>query len=303
MELLKLVKSCEKKKALVFGIGGGGDVVSTIPIANFLRHFGFEVLHGGVMWDRLVLDPKPGPRSVEELLNAGKFGETIAIVREDTRTVDGVKPNLARFAKFYGSAVGLDITKGVRRLLRDLEKFVEIEGIGLVVGVDAGGDAISVGYESGVRSPLADAMSVALLSELDGLVAVAGFGSDGELKFEELMLNISELMRIRGFVGCSALSEEDCAEMERVCEEVVTEASRIPILAYRGEFGLKKIRKGRTVLITPISALVLYFKARAVMEVNESAKLVLNAENIESANRILNRNGITTELDYERIVG
>lgn len=302
MELIRLLKNCKKKKALVFGIGGGGDIVSTIPVANFLRLFDFEVIHGGVMWDRLILDPKPGPRSVEELFNAEKIAETIAIIREETRTFDGVKPNLARFAKFSGTVLGLDITKGVRRLRRDLEKFIETEKIGLIIGVDAGGDAISVGYESGVRSPLADAMGVALLSELDGLVAVTGFGSDGELKFEELMLNISEIMRNNGFLGCSALSEEDCIEMERVCEEVVTEASKIPILAYRGEFGLKKIRKGRTVLITPMSAIVLYFKARAVMEINESAKLVLNAENIESANRILNKNGIMTELDYEKAV-
>ncbi|MEM2572480.1 MAG: DUF1152 domain-containing protein, partial [Archaeoglobaceae archaeon] len=64
----------------------------------------------------------------------------------------------------------------------------------------------------------------------------------------------------------------------------------------------KKIRKGRTVLITPLSALVLYFKAKAVMEVNESAKLVLNANSIEAANQILNKNGIITELDYEKTV-
>lgn len=302
MELIRLLKSCEKKKALVFGIGGGGDIVSTIPVANFLKLFDFEVIHGGVMWDRLILDPKPGPRSVEDLLNAEKFAETIAIISEETRTFDGIKPNLARSARFFGRVVGLDITKGVRRLRRDLEKFIETEHIGLLIGVDAGGDAISVGYESGVRSPLADAMSVALLSELDGLVAVTGFGSDGELKLEEIMLNVSEIMRINGFLGCSSLSGEDCAEMERICKEVVTEASKIPILAYRGELGLKKIRKGRTVLITPISALVLYFRAKAVMEVNESARLVLNAEDIESANRILNKNGIITELDYERAI-
>ncbi|MEM4504166.1 MAG: DUF1152 domain-containing protein, partial [Archaeoglobaceae archaeon] len=302
MELIKLIKACRKKKAFVFGIGGGGDIVSTIPVANFLRLFDFEVIHGGVMWDRLILDPKPGPRSVEELLNAEKFAETIAIIGEETRTFDGIRPNLARSAKFFGKVVGLDITKGVRKLQRDLEEFIETERIGLLVGVDAGGDAISVGYESGVRSPLADAMSVALLSELEGLVAVTGFGSDGELKIEELMLNISEIMRIHGFLGCSSLSDKDCAEMERVCELVVTEASKIPILAYRGEFGLKKIRKGRTVLITPLSALVLYFKAKAVMEVNESAKLVLNANSIEAANQILNKNGIITELDYEKAV-
>uniref|UniRef100_A0A7J2THI2 DUF1152 domain-containing protein n=1 Tax=Archaeoglobus fulgidus TaxID=2234 RepID=A0A7J2THI2_ARCFL len=302
MELLNILKNCEKKKALVFGIGGGGDIVSTVPISNFLKFFDFRVIHGGVIWDRLIVDPKPGPRSADELVNAEKIAKTLAFISEDTRTVDGVKPNLARAAKFFGKVLGLDITKGVRQLYEDLRDFAEFEGIDLIIGVDAGGDAIAVGYESGVRSPLADAISVAVLSLLDGIVAISGFGSDGELKIEELLMNISELYKNNGFLGCTSLSKADCEEMLKLCGEVVTEASMIPLLSYRGDFGLKKIRKGRTVLITPLSAIIFYFKARAVLELNECARLVINAGNIEEANEILNKNGIMTELDYERML-
>ncbi|MCS7118445.1 MAG: DUF1152 domain-containing protein [Archaeoglobaceae archaeon] len=302
MEFIRILKSCKKKKALVFGIGGGGDIVSTIPVSNFLRQFDFEILNGGVIWDRLVVDPKPGPRSLEELLNIERVAETLAFIEEDTITSDKIKPNLARATKFFGKVLGLDITKGVKKLCEDLKNFSEERGIDLFIGVDAGGDAISFGYESGVRSPLADAISVALLNQLNGIVAVSGFGSDGELKFEEILLNISELYKNNGFIGCSSMSEDDCIQMEKVCEEVVTEASRIPILAFRGELGIKKIRKGRTVLITPLSTLIFYFKAKAVLEINECAKLVLEAKSIEEANRILNKNGIITELDYERVL-
>lgn len=302
MELVRILKDCKRKKALVFGMGGGGDIVSAIPVANFLRFFDFEILYGGVLWDRLVIDPKPGPRSVEELLAVEKICDTIAFVTEETRTSDGVRPNLARAAKHLGKVVGLDITKGVRKLREDLLSFSENQSLGLLIGVDAGGDSISVGYESGVRSPLADAISVAVLSELEGIVAVTGFGSDGELKFEELLLNISELYKLGVFLGCTALSESDCRLISEVCKEVVTEASKIPVMAYRGDFGLKKIRKGRTVLITPLSALVFYFKARGVFEINECAKLVKEARSIAEANMILNKNGIITEFDYERVV-
>ncbi|MEM1578539.1 MAG: DUF1152 domain-containing protein [Archaeoglobaceae archaeon] len=302
MEFIRILKDCKRKKALVFGMGGGGDIVSTIPIANFLKLFDFHTLHGSVLWDRVIIDPKPGPRSVEELVGAEKICDTIAFITEETKTSDGIRPNLARAAKYLGKVIGLDITKGVRKLGEDLLSFSENQGIELLIGVDAGGDSISVGYESGVRSPLADAISVAILSELDGIVAVTGFGSDGELKFEELLLNISELYKLGSFLGCSALSEKDCRLMSEICEEVVTEASRIPVMAYRGEFGLKKIRKGRTVLITPLSALVFYFKARGVFEINECAKLVKDASSIGEANRILNKNGVITELDYEKAV-
>ncbi|MEM2086146.1 MAG: DUF1152 domain-containing protein [Archaeoglobaceae archaeon] len=302
MELIRMLKECKHKKAFVFGMGGGGDIVSTIPVANFLKLFEFEVIHGGVLWDRLIIDPKPGPRAIEELENMEKFNEVLAFVNENTRTNYGVKPNLARSAKYLGKVVALDITKGVKKLGRGLEEFILENRIGLVIGVDAGGDAIAIGYESGVRSPLADALSVAVLNEIGGIVAVSGIGGDGELKFEELMLNISGLFRNGGFLGCSSITAEDCTEMLKLCEEVLTEASKIPIMAYNGELGLKKIRKGRTVLITPLSALIFYFKADEVFEINETARLIRDAKNLEEANRILNKNGITTELDYERSV-
>lgn len=302
MEIIKILKSCRQKRAFVFGMGGGGDIISTIPVANFLRLFDFDVLFGGVLWDRLIVDPKPGPRALEELENFRKFNDVIGLLNENTRTKYGVKPNLARSAKYFGEVFALDITKGTKRLAEGLEEFIEENKIGLTIGVDAGGDAIAIGYESGVRSPLADAVSVAVLSELDGIVSITGLGSDGELKFEELMLNIAELFKKGGFLGCSSVSSEDCREMQLLCEQVVTEASKIPVMAYRGEFGLKKIRKGRTVLITPISALIFYFRARNVLEINETAKLIKDCEGIEEANRILNKNGITTELDYERSV-
>jgi len=302
MEILRMLKDCKRKRAFVFGMGGGGDIVSTIPVANFLKLFEFEVLHGGVLWDRLVVDPKPGPRALEEIENAEKFNEVIAVLREDSRTNYGVKPNLARSAKYFGEVYALDITKGTKKLAKGLREFVEEKKIGITIGVDAGGDAIAIGYESGVRSPLADAISVAVLSELEGIVSIAGIGSDGELKFEELMMNIAELFKGGGFLGCSAISAVDCEEMLKLCNHVVTEASRVPLMAYSGEFGIKKIRKGRTVLITPISALVFYFRAKNVLEINEAAKLLRESESIEEANRILNKNGIMTELDYERSV-
>ncbi|MEM2727065.1 MAG: DUF1152 domain-containing protein [Archaeoglobaceae archaeon] len=302
MELIRMLKECKHKKAFVFGMGGGGDIVSTIPVANFLKLFEFEVIHGGVLWDRLIVDPKPGPRALEELENTEKFNEVITLVKETTMTKYGVKPNLARSAKHLGEVFALDITKGVKKLARGLEEFINEKQIGITIGVDAGGDALAVGYESGVRSPLADAVSVAVLSEINGLVSVVGIGSDGELKFEELMLNIAEIYKSNGFLGCSSVTTEDSREMLKLCEDVVTEASRIPIMAHQGDLGLKKIRKGRTVLITPISALIFYFRAKEVFEINETARLIQDCENLEEANRILNKNGITTELDYERLV-
>ncbi len=300
MEIVEIAKS--SKKALVFGIGGGGDITSTITVGNFLKSFGVEVFYGSIVWDRLVVDPKPGPRSLDELENIDVVNDVVAYAYPETKTVYGVVPNVARAAKHFGKVVALDMTKGVKALSSGIVDFAKREGITTIVGVDAGGDAISTGFESGVKSPLADAFSVAVLKDVDGIVAVHGFGSDGELKTEELLLNISEIMKIGGFLGCTAMSRRDYEEMKELTKDVVTEASSIPLMAYEGEFGVKKIRKGRTVVITPLCAVTFYFKASAVFEINEAAKLIHDAKSIEEANEILNREGILTELDFEMAV-
>jgi hypothetical protein len=144
---------------------------------------------------------------------------------------------------------------------------------------------------------------VAALSEIKGsIIGVFGFGSDGELRLEELMLNISELLKLKAFLGITAMNEEDYELMSEITKEVVTEASRIPLMAYEGEFGIKKIRTSRTVLITPLSILTLFFDTKGVFEINKAAKIVKEAKNIDEANELLNRAGILTELDYERAV-
>ncbi|MCS7121504.1 MAG: DUF1152 domain-containing protein [Archaeoglobaceae archaeon] len=298
MIIIDIIKNI--KRAFVFGIGGGGDIVSTIPVANFLKKFNVDVFYGSILWDRLVVDPKPGPRSLDELLNLERVEETLAFVNENTRTVDGIVPNVARASKVLKKVVALDITKGSRKLAKDISSFMEKEKIEIALGVDAGGDAIATCYESGVKSPLADALSVATLKELNGVVAIFGFGSDGELKSEELLMNISELIKRRGLLGCVGMSYEDYEEMKKLANSVVTEASFLPLLAFEGFFGFKKLRRGRTTFISPISILTFYFKASSVFEINEAAKIVSEAKDIEEANSLLHKAGILTELDLER---
>lgn len=57
-------------KAFVFGIGGGGDIVSAIVAYTYLRKLGYNVLLGAVVWERYVEDPIPGPICFDDLRNA-----------------------------------------------------------------------------------------------------------------------------------------------------------------------------------------------------------------------------------------
>src|SRR6266513_813906 len=59
------------KRPLVLGIGGGGDVVGALAVAEHCRLFhGANPIVGGVTWERSPVDPEPGPRRSGEIENA-----------------------------------------------------------------------------------------------------------------------------------------------------------------------------------------------------------------------------------------
>src|SRR3954462_3780168 len=59
------------KRPLIIGIGGGGDVVGALAVAEHCRLFhGANPIVGGVTWERTPIDPEPGPRPADEIENA-----------------------------------------------------------------------------------------------------------------------------------------------------------------------------------------------------------------------------------------
>ena len=123
ISLERLAKNAER--ALVLGIGGGGDVLGTFPTGRYLELLGVEVILGGVGWERIVYDPKPGPRSLEEVIDVERISETTGLANSDTRTNYGVVFQCSNMARFLGKKTLLvDITKGVRGVVRGLRETV-----------------------------------------------------------------------------------------------------------------------------------------------------------------------------------
>ncbi|AGK61863.1 Uncharacterized protein conserved in archaea [Archaeoglobus sulfaticallidus PM70-1] len=302
MNLFRLLKSFDTRKAVVFGMGGGGDIVATVPTANLMREFGFEVLHGTIVWDRYIIDPEPGPRAIEDLENVEIVNDTIAIASEKTR-IGEIIPTVARAGRCLGKVVALDITKGPKRLAEGLKAFMDENNIAIAVGIDSGGDVLASGFESGVRSPLADAISLATLSLIENsFIGFFGFGSDGELRIEELLMKVSSLIKENMFLGSVSMSDEDYREMMELTKNVVTEASSIPLRAYEGELGVLRVRAERSVPVSPLSIMTFYFKTEGVFKMNKLAKTVLDVESIDVARKRLNEMGIFTEMDFEYLV-
>ena len=66
-------------RVLAVGIGGGGDVVGALVVAELARLVGTPAIVGGLTWERLPIDPLPGPRRIDELHRARRLNEVTAL--------------------------------------------------------------------------------------------------------------------------------------------------------------------------------------------------------------------------------
>jgi hypothetical protein len=295
-------------RALVIGVGGGGDVVGALATARFLEFCGLEFVLGGLSWERSVVDPIPGPRMLSEVENVRVLNEYAWMATADTRTTSGVYFAESRMAAIQGKDVLLiDINGGVNGVIQGLNVAIQEFKADLLVGLDVGGDSLAQGNEPGLRSPLADSIMLAAFAELQKrgqrtLWGVFGYGSDGELTVDEIEIALSKLAAAGGLLGCWSLTPKITAELSEVIKTVPTEASAIPVACFQGAWGETKIRSDqRTVKLTPLTALTFFVSAEQLFHtLSRPAQAVRSSSSLEEANDALHAIGIKTELDLER---
>ena len=154
-------------RALVIGVGGGGDVVGALAAARFLEFCGLEFVLGGLSWERYVYDPVPGPRRLNEVENVRALHEYAWMANAATRTNTGVYFAESKMAAARNTEVLLvDISGGAQGAVAGLEAAMTEFNIDLLVGLDVGGDSLAQGHEAGLRSPLADSVMLAAFAEM-----------------------------------------------------------------------------------------------------------------------------------------
>jgi hypothetical protein len=295
-------------RALVIGVGGGGDVVGALAAARFLEFCGLEFVLGGLSWERSVYDPIPGPRKLSEVRNVRVLHDYAWMANGESQTNTGVPFAESKMAAVQGKEVLLiDINGGVRGVVDGLEVAMRELSTNLLVGLDVGGDSLAEGDEPGLRSPLADSIMLAAYAELESrghrtLWGVFGYGSDGELTVDEIEAALNKLAGAGGLLGAWSLTPKIAAEIEEVIKTVPTEASAIPAQCFRGAWGESKIRSGqRSVKLTPLTALTFFISATKLYEtLSRPARAVRASDSLEEANEALHAIGINTELDFER---
>ena len=306
LSLENIVRSA--RRALVLGVGGGGDVVGALVTARFLEFCGLEFRLGGLSWERSVYDPVPGPRTLDEVENARPLHRRAWLANAETKTTTGVYFAESRMAAFRGEEILLiDINGGVAGVVQGLEAALKEFEADLLVGVDVGGDSLAEGHEPGLRSPLADAVMLAAYVRLARrgvatLWAMFGYGSDGELTVAEIEAALARMAKAGGLWGAWGLTAEVAAELEDVVKSVPTEASAIPLECARGAWGERSMRQDlRKVRLTPLAGLTFFMSPSVLFDtLSQPARAVVDSVSLEEANDALHQIGVKSELDLER---
>jgi hypothetical protein len=294
-------------RILAVGIGGGGDVVGALAVAQLARLLGSETVVGGLSWERNPIDPHAGPRDIAELEGAERLNAYAALAGADTTGPGGFRFAESHMARHLGEPVLLlDPSGGPAGVAEGLAGAAAALACDLVVLTDVGGDVLAHGEEAGLRSPLADAVCLAAAPALlDGgfgvLLALFGAGCDGELTPEEVIERVAEVAAAGGHLGTWGPGPAELDRLDAAAAQIPTEASAMALRCGRGSTGTALIRGGRrTVQLTPLGALIFFFDPLvALRSAARCAQLVGDAGSLQDANAILLAHEIATELEWE----
>ncbi len=170
-------------RALIVAVGGGGDAITATTLQRLLGlHRPAPIMT--YAWDRLMIDPLPGPRSIKDFAGLRTPAADVHQVVSNTTLRAPAGSSLPRIAADTNSTLLLlDPVEGAVGMARQIQAAAAHLNIDQVIALDVGGDAVTDGHDPGLRSPLADQLALAacMRSELPTRLLIAAPGLDGEI--------------------------------------------------------------------------------------------------------------------------
>lgn len=317
------------RRFAVIGMGGGGDVVSTMPLCWELERLGADPIPGGLTWKRIVHDPAHRPRTLDEFAPIRRIAPHIALCGPDTETVDGIRHVEADISKaMHGRDVLiLDPSGGSRAIVESMRVAQSKLSIDAFIGVDVGGDVLCNGHETTLESPLCDQTILHALAEQRATIILASVGTDGEIHPSDFISRFATIRDKQGFLGAFEPHSASLEEWERIVHDAKTESSKFAIdmckrisperaqtirhaltteplaavadlLATAEPFSLRG--GARTGFLSELTAFYLGFDARTVWESGSFSTFWNANASIREMNTTLRARGIKTELTERR---
>lgn len=285
-------------KAIAIAAGGGGDVVTASVLAAKLRHRFDVVAIMSYSWDRLIVDPTPGPRGRRDFDGLTGHHALIAKVTASARLRGPGWSTLPPLVPYMACPLLLmDPAGGAIGLAAQFRSAAEVFGAEVLIVVDVGGDILAEGHEAGLRSPLADslALAAAIQLELPLHLLIAGVGLDGELTTPELCT----LLHHQDSTAVAELGAADVSTVAEVWNWHPSEANGLLCVAAQGWRGKVETQRDAIINITDDATTVYEVDASGVAAHSLAADLsdTISLEQVEQ--RIRARRGYS-DIDTER---
>ncbi|MFI6979898.1 DUF1152 domain-containing protein [Embleya sp. NPDC050154] len=277
--------------------GGGGDAVAAAMIHAAEHGTDQEALILTYSWDRLLIDPRPGPRSAADFTGLETLAPGVLTFRPTSALVDPAgSSTLPRLSGEIRPAIALlDPYRGADSLTEQITAAITYTSADAIEIIDIGGDVIARGDEPGLRSPLADALTLAACANANvpTVVTVAGPGLDGELPEAEVLSRLGD--------PAFTLMPEQTTAFLPIFTWHPSEATALLSAAARGTRGICEIRDaGLPVALTDASPGVYRLDLDDALAINLLARRLIATTSLNQAEQITRDVCGFSELDHER---
>ncbi|MFI5813987.1 DUF1152 domain-containing protein [Streptomyces sp. NPDC051643] len=282
---------------LIVAAGGGGDAVAAAMLDAAL--YGDEDGRAVILtyaWDRLLIDPVPGPRGPDNFSGLEPVTPAVWSVPATARPIPPAGSTLPRLAAELPHTFALiDPHHGAAGIARQLDELVGHFRPSSIDLLDVGGDILARGDEPTLKSPLGDALTLAACSQLNATVRllVAGPGLDGELPLDDL----------RGLLGplVHRFTALDTEPIGSVLEWHPSEATGMLAATARGVRGTCEVRDaGLPIPLTDEGPTVHEVDLDDALSRNELARAILSTNTLDEAEALSREICGYSEIDYER---
>ncbi|MFF5426332.1 MULTISPECIES: DUF1152 domain-containing protein [unclassified Streptomyces] len=269
-------------KRLLIAAGGGGDAITAAMVHAALHGPDTPALVLTYAWERLVVDPVPGPRGAADFTGTLTPAPDLTLITPRAAPKAPAGSLLPRLSAQLRPALGLlDPYGGTRGLARQIHAAARWCGADRIDLVDVGGDIVARGDEPTLRSPLGDALALAACAAtgIPTTVYVAGPGLDNEVPLPLLMPRLGE--------PALALTPEDTEGVLAVFDWHPSEAGAVLIAAARGVRGVCGTRDAPRPLVLDDSARQVHrLTGEAALRLNPLAGALADCRSLKAAEEV-----------------